>query len=186
MSFTLLGILNAQAAGIGAAGDFHLLESTVLTTSATSVSFTGLDTYTDFKHLQIRYSAKSSTEGSPLYQRLSINETQGVNSHALYGNGSQVVSESASQIIFLYYDGSQIANTYGAGIVDVLDFSSTTKTKTIRAFSGTVGESGINNSRVALSSGLINSLSLTTSLKLESFFGNYVSGSRFSLYGIKG
>jgi hypothetical protein len=37
MSFMLLGILNAQAAGGGGAGAFDLLETTTLATSASSV-----------------------------------------------------------------------------------------------------------------------------------------------------
>jgi hypothetical protein len=74
------------------------------------------------------------------------------------------------------------ANVFSAGFTDVLDPYSTTKNKTIRSLNGNIDQSFI-----FLWSGLWMDTSSLTSITLSSQnAANFVSGSRFSLYGIRG
>ena len=184
MSFMLLGILNSQAAGGGAAEAFDLLESTTLTSSAQSITFSGLSVYaSDYKHLQIRYVSRSSIAASPLSSELRINGVAGSYSHNLQGTGSSVNSNNVNnQIGYLYNGDTTDGGRFAAGIIDILDAFSTTKNSTTRAFSGLTGSGNI---RVSLSGGLLDSTSAVSSLQLIDQFDQYAATSRFSLYGSK-
>ena len=59
-----LGILAVAGAGAGGGNSFDLLETTVLSSAASTVSFTGLSGYTQYKHLQFRYVARTGTTTS--------------------------------------------------------------------------------------------------------------------------
>ena len=189
MSFMLLGILNSQAAGGGGAA-FDLLETTTLTTSASSVTFSGLGAYSDYKHLQIRYMIQyiNGTTGTTA-MNLQLNNDTGSNyaKHQLTGNGSTVTSgaTTSSSNIQLNDAGTRPSetNNFSSGIIDFLDFSSSSKNTTIRALYGATTPS---ESYVYLTSGLWNSTSAVTSIKHFSVSGfSYAIGSRFSLYGVK-
>ena len=189
MSFTLLGILQSQAAA-GGAGAYDLLETQVLSSSASSVTFTGLDSYSDYKHLQIRLVGRVDTISTPsrnLFMKIN-GSTTNYDFHYLQANGSSVSSGSFGRTepnILVGIDSltglSAPANAFGASIVDILDFSNTNKNTTVRSFSG---ESG---GRINLVSGLYNQTTAVNSLEFfDSSTPQFVTGSRFSLYGIKG
>ena len=188
MSFTLLGILQSQAAAAGGAGEYDLLETVELTTT-TTVSFTGLDSYTDYKHLQLRFtSGKANGSGSNPTMYLRFNGDSGANYawHNIGGNGSSVTGDGAysGQTYLRLNDaiGGDSANgIFSAAVVDILDFSSTTKNTTLRALHGCVNAS---EKDIFLTSGLWNSTSAVTSI--EQYVSDQSAGSRFSLYGIKG
>ena len=190
MSFMLLGILNAQASG-GAAGAFDLLETTTLSTSASSVTFSGLGAYSDYKHLQVRALFKSNDAGT-IANALNIrfNSDSGSNYawHALQGTGSSVIalgSDSRPEIAIqnaVPDASSGTSNGFGPGVFDILDFSNSSKNTTLRALVGFPD----GRIRVGLSSGLWNDTSSVTSIDFSvagSF--NFVSGTRFSLIGVK-
>ena len=181
MSFMLLGILNAQASG-GAAGAFDLLETTTLTSSASSVTFSAIDQ--TYKHLQIRSVVKANF--GPVQTTLQMNGDTGANyaTHYLNGNGSSVTSgaqTSASYVYGGYTAGTSETYGFGAGVCDILDYTSTSKNKTTRTLSGVV----TNNTVVELRSGVWMNTSAVTSLTIALFGQLFTAGSRFSLYGVK-
>ena len=189
MSFMLLGILNSQAAG-GGAGAYDLLETTTLTSSASSVTFSGLGSYSDYAHLQIRGIARgdrsSNTRGALSFN---INGDTGGNYawHYLRGDGSSVTSNrgvSASRMQYLWEIPAvnATANQFSSATIDFLDFSNTNKNTTMRLLQGIAGA----DNQVGIASGLWNNTSAVTSIDIIDLFGNLVSGSRLSLYGIKG
>ena len=189
MSFTLLGILNSQAAGGGGAA-FDLLETTTLTSSSLSVTFSGLDSYaTDYKHLQLRMVTRGTTGlGSLLGCYVTINgvTTDSYASHRLYGNGSSVIPARSTSQPSMRFDfitpNNDESNVWGAGVMDILDFSSTSKNTTIRFLNGAYMNA---QKAVQLGSGLFNSTSAVTSIQMEIAAEDYAIGSRFSLYGVK-
>jgi hypothetical protein len=75
------------------------------------------------------------------------------------------------------------ANTMAVMIVDVADYASTTKNKTLRIFSSH-DQNG--SGEVWLNSGLFNSTAAITSIQINAQGGNWTTASQFSLYGIKG
>jgi hypothetical protein len=104
--------------------------------------------------------------------------------HGMEANGSTVTSYGGSvtsmAMSFVAFAGST-ASAFGASVVDILDPYSTTKNKTLR------GLGGFSSSNIALRSGSWASTSSVTDITCLSFNGaNWVTGSRFSLYGIKG
>ncbi len=191
MSFLLLGILNSQAAGGGGGPAFDLLETTTLSSSASSITFSGLSAYSDYKHLQVRVTGQQSFTGFPYqFTRFRINNDTGSNysHHTLSGDGASVTSSAGSStnyIQMLALPGSQDANVYGALAIDILDFSSLNKNTTVRALGG--GYFAGNQKLIGLSSGAHYSTSAMTSFTHYIDAGvNWTAGSRWSIYGIKG
>jgi hypothetical protein len=188
MSFILLGILNSQV-DAGGAGAYDLLETQVLTSSASSVTFTGLGAYSDYKHLQLRAVVRSDRASSVADFLVNLNADTGANYafHTLGGNGTSVFSSAATSQSLMetgFATGSTFtANAFGVIVMDILDFSSTTKNTTLRSLTGLAGTE---NNQIRLVSGLYNSTSAVTSLEFTSQAStNFITGSRFSLYGVK-
>lgn len=161
---------------------FHHLETVRLSSTAASISFTNLERYADFEHLQIRMIA-GLTSGLDGFN-LTFNGDTNANysDHPLYADGTSVYSAAvanASRMAVNLLPGD--ANVYGGSIVDFLDAFSTTKYKTVKSF---FGESG-SNRYVELRSGSWRSLSAISSISMVPNSGSLKSGSRFSLYGFK-
>ena len=142
MSFMLLGILNSQVSG-GGAGAFDLLETTTLTSSAASVTFSGLDAYSDYKHLQLRMVTRLNYASTGLANLdLTFNSDTAANykNHFLRGTGSVVESAAQSYSAIRFGQAatysSSTANSFGASVIDILDFSSSNKNTTARNLSG--------------------------------------------------
>lgn len=183
-----MGLLGAS--GAVAAGAYDLLETQVLSTSAASVTFTGLGAYSDYKHLQIRAVLQNAgTTGVLLHENLRFNSDSGTNYawHALNGSGSSVASSggtSSNSILIRETSAADAGGSiFGVAVIDILDFSSTGKNTTIRCLSG-----GLNSSEtdITLSSGLWNNTAALTQIELSNFSSlDYQAGSRISLYGVK-
>ena len=187
MSFMLLGILNSQAAGGGGAA-YELLESVALSSSASSVTFSGLGAYSGYKHLQIRMIAGCAAGfDSSGYLELNGDSTASYSHHRLQGSGSIVSSDAGSSDTYILIQAMLSSNAYpnefAAGVLDVLDFSSSSKNTTIRALHG---HKGTGSQKVSLSSGAYLNTDAITSLTVGGAGGNSMrAGSRFSLMGIK-
>ena len=189
MSLVLLGILNSQAAAAGGAGAYDLLETQTLASSASSVTFTGLDTLAaGYQHLQIRYVVRSDRVSTTDTAIMRFNSDTGSNYawHYLRGDGSAVYSVAGTSQTYARIGvtsaSTSTADEFSAAVLDILDFSSVSKNTTSRDFSGQTG-----NSNVFLTSSLWNDTSAVTEIDILPQNGtNWVSGSRFSLYGIKG
>lgn len=161
------------------------LEEVVLTSNASSVSFTGLDSYADYKHLQVRMSARStrtSNINTTVFWTLNGSSSTYAD-HTLYGTGSAVSSganSSGSSMLLNYIPSATAAtDSFGGDVVDILDAFETTKYKTLRALGGHT------DSRIQMSSGLWTNTAALTSIEIEPTGHNFVTGSRFSLYGAK-
>jgi hypothetical protein len=80
-----------------------------------------------------------------------------------------------------------IDSDYGvSAIMDVHDYASTTKNKTMRSFGGSDGADYFVTGTVGLLSGLWMNTNAITSITIALGAGNYSTNSKFSLYGIKG
>tara|TARA_R110000782_G_scaffold10354_1_gene32415 strand:+ start:30 stop:593 length:564 start_codon:yes stop_codon:yes gene_type:complete len=187
MSLIPFGFWAASGAG-GGAGAYDLLETTTLSTSASSVTFSGLGSYSDYKHLQIRALTRTDNNSALDNLYVQLNGDSGANyaKHELYGNGSGVVSYGStnySQMTWLYTQGAnETSGVYSPAVFDLLDFSSTTKNTTLRGFSAWVG----GTKRLALQSGVYINTDAITSITFTPHDGNnIVAGNRFSIYGVK-
>ena len=169
-----LGILDYPT---GAAGAYDLLETQVLTSSASSVTFTGLDTFSDYKHLQIRMVTQTAASGG-YNATVRLNGDTGSNyaGHQLAGLSGTMYSFSQTSTSSPAFRTSE--DYPNPNIIEILDFSNTSKNTTIREFTGS-------GTTIWLRSILWNDTSAVTSISMTPT-GNFIAGSRFSLYGIKG
>jgi hypothetical protein len=184
----LLGVLQAQAAGgVAGAGSFDLLEEQVLTTTPTSVTFSGLSTYAaDYKHLQLRMVLRGNNPTTSNNAIIQFNGDTGANyaRHAIFNSGSSVGSFGLSSqnwfTITTGAGGTMTANAFGAGVVDILDPFNTSKNTTARALSGNPTDGISLFSGAWFNTAAINSINID-----QQQGGDWVTGSRFSLYGIR-
>jgi hypothetical protein len=174
------------ASGAGNPGAYELISSVLVGTATNNVGFGSIPQ--TYKHLQIRLTGRSSL--SSQYDNLSFylnNDTAAsYSTHSLY-NASPPASNAFTNNVRLYYPsqfaaGTYTANSFGVSVLDILDYTSTTKYKTTRALVGSVDSS---NGLIALVSGNYRSTSAITQINFETS-ANIVAGSRFSLYGIRG
>ena len=188
MTLSALGIFSAAGAGgVVAAGDYELISTTILGTATSSVTFSSLATYSStYKHLQLRIAARSSSASS-FSGRLRFNGDTGANYSfkQLLGNGSSVLSTADScqtgTDILPVSNSTSTASSFGGAVIDILDSYSTTKNKTLRSLAGfALGA-------VYLRSGAWYNTASVTSIDLYMQDAtNFIAGSRFSLYGIRG
>jgi hypothetical protein len=174
----------------GVEGDFELIETQILSSSQASITFTGLGSYSAvYKHLQIRAATRTSRTGFSnglISLRFNGDTTSSYATHQLTGNGSSVASyASSSQTSILYAltgaSADTATNGFGGAVLDILDPFSTTKNKTTRSISG------VATGAIEIDSGLYYKTDSITSITLLGISStNLLSGSRFSLYGIKG
>jgi hypothetical protein len=176
-----LGILASSGA---VAGAYELIETEILGTAQASVVFSGLGAYSStYKHLQIRMVTRSSaaSNSQPALQINGVSSTA-YSEHQLDGNGTTVSSFGAGSTTRIPFgipaQSGDASSAFTAYIVDILDAYSTTKNKTIRVLK--------TNPRVSLHSGAWFNTASVTSLDVFMEFGNHITGSRFSLYGIRG
>ena len=191
MTLSALGIFSAAGAGGGAfSSDYELIETVILGSTQSSVTFSSLGTYSStYKHLQIRGAVRTNRSDVLDEVNLRFNGDSSALStslRVLQGNGSSVSSGGAggqNRILVTYTPAANnTANSYAGFVADILDSYSTTKNKTVRSLGGT-RDGNVTN--VALYAGAWYNTSSVTSIGLTCN-ASFVSGSRFSLYGIKG
>lgn len=175
------------AAAGGLVGDFEHIETvTVGSGGAASITFSSIAS--TYKHLQIRGIVRTAQAG-PDETRIRVNSDTGSNysAHQLIGNGSSAASYGASSQTFIKIgptsDSGTTANIFGTMVVDLLDYTSTSKNKTIRSLTGLDTNGG---GSIWLSSGAWLSTSAVTSLTISLVVGaNLAQNSSLSLYGVK-
>ena len=188
MALFPLGILSAAGAG-GAEGDYELIQTQILASATSAVSFSVSSFASTYKHLQIRAVSRCSVADTGAeVLRLRINSDTGSNYawHRLFGDGSSVASgASTSQTSIgagLVIRANEAANSFTGTVIDILDPYSTSKNTTTRSLTGFTSTI----SQIGLHSGLFNNTAAVSAVELSPSNGNFVIGSRFSLYGIKG
>jgi hypothetical protein len=176
---------------IASADNYYMepIATQLLTGTATTITFSNIPS--GYKHLQVRYiSAWTGTSvgyGGIAYV---FNSDTGANyaGHELYGTGSSTgagggANRNAGYMTWI--PDSAYANTFGAGVLDILDYSNINKYKTGRCFGGFNRNFNASaNELIGMQSALWMNTAAITSI---TFSGNtFAINSRFSLYGIKG
>lgn len=181
------------AGNTGFGTSFEWISSiTVGSLGASSVSFTEIPQ--GYRHLQIR-SVGRTNRGTYAIDDLKItfNNDTGNNYawHGLYGTGTaagSIATTSTSGIVAYSTFGTTVAtNLWGPSIVDILDYSNTTKNKTVRILGGTdSNNTGTVPGYIGLYSGLWMSTAAINSLTIVSNQAAiFQQHSTFSLYGIR-
>ena len=189
------GIVASQISGHLAAPNSYESIATVYIASGTqsSISFTSIPS--TFKHLQLRGITRNNrNDNGGQSLTMSINgDTTYTNyrSHLLYGVGSGSGAGEANQLSGYYGSigfvpaANMTASVFAATVIDILDYSSTSKNKTVRTLWGL--DSNSTSGYGGMSSFVWTSGSAVTSLDIGSFpSASFVAYSHFALYGIKG
>lgn len=173
------------------ATSFDSIATTTLGSANSTITFSSIPS--TYKHLQVRYLARSArTTSAGATMLIQFNSDTGNNYayHILYGDGSTTAAYNGSTTnVMRSYSvaSSSSSNTqaYGVGVIDILDYGSTSKYKTLRHLGG-YDRNG--SGELNLASGLWQSTSAITSitLTLAEATANYETNSTFALYGIKG
>lgn len=175
-------------------GAYDSLATVTLSATTSSIIFAGIPS--GYNHLQVRISAQTNrgTVGRDNVD-MQFNGDTGTSyaSHNIYGDGSAVTSEAnapSNTAITLRNIGTSTSGSayFGSLIVDVLDYSSIVKNKTIRFLggvdvNGTVGGAG---GTATFGSGVYINTSAVTSIKFVPGAGStFSANSSFALYGVK-
>lgn len=111
----------------------------------TSTGSTGVFSFTNipqtFQHLQIRITARSTYTGAEnMFMRINNSSSSWWSGHALGGQGTSAYAASYTSNSYADFtaiaNGSQSANVFSAAIIDIFDYASTTKNKTIKLIGG--------------------------------------------------
>lgn len=175
-------ILGSLSSGVAASTSSYESIASSSPTSGSSITFSSIaGTYAS---LQLRILGFASTAN---YFGLQFNSDTGANytRHALIGNGSTVSAFGNTGRTYCQissgFSNPSTTNGY-AIIVDLADYASSTKNKTVRAFSGQdtngAGESDL-WSHLWVNTNAITSITVLTD-------GTFSSGTSIALYGIKG
>lgn len=187
----ILGIMASQISGhlFGPTGAFDSIATANPSAGTSYVDFTSIpSTYT---HLQIRAICRSndgsSGNNNGLYVRFNSDAGSNYAFHFITGNGSTVAAAGVTSQTEMFVNGANprggdLANTYSANVIDILDYANTSKNKTVRTLSGDdLNGSGV----VRLNSGLWMSTTAISSIRVF-MEGNFAVNSQLALFGIKG
>lgn len=176
-----LGFL--AGSGGGSETDYELIATAFGTGSSGTITFSSIPQ--DFKHLQIRYTAKNSTNQSAIFLQMN-GIGSGYAIHYLRCTGTTASSNFGTSLGYIEMLGAMATSTTASevagGIIDVLDYVSTTKNTTTRAIYGNT----TSPQNIYLTSGLLNNTAAINALSFIASGGAFSTLTRFSLYGIRG
>jgi len=153
---------------------------TVPSGGLSSITFGGIP-QTGYSHLQIREISKT-TSGTD--SKITINGgTNATYRHHLAGDGSGISSfGDAGSSFIIVSAGSSGTLIFGASVVDFLDYSSSSKNKTVRSLSGRdLNGSGL----LSFASTFFNTTNPIIDITLTPGTGNFAQHTQFALYGVK-
>ena len=181
----VLGIIASQISGhlFAPSGAYDsIATSTVGSGGTSSITFSSIpSTYT---HLQIRSFVANSTPGNGAYTYFNGDTTgTNYNTHRLVGNGSTASGGRDNTFAYpLYYTGGTTG--FAGNVLDILDYTSTNKYKTMRALGGydTNGAGYV----FLVSALWLNTAAVTSITITAPGVSTFTEYSSFALYGIKG
>lgn len=181
-------ILGVTASSIFKGGSYESIASATGTGSSATITFSSIpSTYT---HLQIRGVSELDTYASTINNiTVRFNSDSGNNYawHNVYGynsaTGASAVTTTNGMITWtaLRSDSYYFKQSM---IIDILDYTSTNKNKTLRSFFG-VDYNALYQGYVGLASGVWLNTAAITSISLVGNF-NFLTTTKVALYGIKG
>jgi hypothetical protein len=157
--------------------------STVTVPSGGVASITFAAIPTGYKHLQIRSITRFDTSGEIDF-RFNSDSGSNYSYHRIYGQGTSAVAEGAANTAYATVGyNSTAANTFSGAVIDILDYASVNKFKTVRSLNGTDTNGGgliLLDSTCWRSTDAINSITV-----FSKDSRNFQQYSQYTLYGIR-
>ena len=184
----MLGIMASSISGSKAnTNSYESIATFNGTGSSSTITFSSIPS--TYKHLQIRMVVQSTYTGASTSYMYPIrcNGDSGNNysMHTIRANGSSVTASGSGSRDNMFagdYPTTNVSNTVGAIIIDILDYQNTNKYKTFRTLEGYDANG---SGQVSFTSGSWQSTSAITSITLPDAYLNWSTASKFALYGIK-
>jgi len=184
-----LGLLGGAAGGV--AGAYNHLETTVLATAASSVTFSGLASYASdgYKHLQIRASTRSATTGSANQGYITFNGDTTVANYSRHSYQSTGVTDvpknwgSGWPQVTLNSATGYDSNGFSVSVIDIINPFDSNQNTIVKSTNGMIQPTNlfyISNYMGAW----LNTASVTSLTVFENN-QNQDAKTRFSLYGWK-
>jgi hypothetical protein len=173
-------------------GVYDALATVNLSTTTATVTFAGIPS--GYKHLQLRLTTSTNR---PTYgiNAIGMDSFSGdiaanYSGHFLEGDGSTIYASGAANGtgFNIGQTGTGVVGNFGVAIIDILDYSNTSKYKTVRCASGTDSNGAVAgyNGTMGLYSGSWRSFNALTSLRFYlSNNANFTQYSSFAVYGVK-
>lgn len=170
-------------------GVYESIASVTGTGSSATISFTSIPS--TYKHLQIRYNARCASGAiTDHYIRLNGDTGSNYTRHwlfALDSGGPYTSSATSTTPPSMGYIQGYDTNPTTGGIVDIHDYQSTSKNKTIRYITGGAEQQTSSQGALTVGSALwMNNTTAVNQIDLVLASSNWSTSSTFSLYGIKG
>ena len=154
---------------------------------SSSIDFTSIPS--TYSHLQIRGIARSALAATGAGFAMRVNSDTGSNyaAHNTLSDGASVQANSYTTNTYMYPSSympaaNATASIFGSVIIDILDYASTNKHKTMRSIYGT----DLNGSgQMGMASSVWMNTNAITSISLYFTTSNLAQYSRFALYGIR-
>ena len=164
------------------------IATTYLESDVSSVTFSSLGSY---EHLQLRITTIGNAYNALKNGIFYLNgDTTDSNYHRHYmqGGGSTTTAAAATGSMWGLNSKADSTPTYGASVIDILDYRNTNKNTTVTS---SFGSAATPNSYVEFVSCLWDNANPVTSIQLLSQSGpqsynGFTRGSSFTLYGITG
>lgn len=184
----ILGIVASSISGnLWPTNSFESIASYTATGNITSYTFNSIPS--TYQHLQLRCLSRRDTGVGHLVV-LQFNGDTSSNYwwHLLEGDGATLSASSvsvATNRINAYWPnkGTNLANQFGPGIIDIHNYANTSMKKVVRCIGG--GDSN-GSGAIDFSSGIWNSTAAINSITISFSSDTVVANSKFALYGIKG
>lgn len=187
----ILGIIASSASANQAA--FESIATVTASGSSSTIEFTSIPS--TYQHLQIRFRTRATS--TIINGNLDIRFNGDTGSNYSYraiaaSNTNVTVNRGATQSTIRMNNcvpgTSSLASLTGVGVIDIFDYTSTTRYKTLRGFHGkNENNSSFTYNYVTLQAGTWNSGSVISSIQILSTNGdNFTTATEFALYGIKG
>jgi hypothetical protein len=181
----IIGVIDSAKSGnLYAASYDSIATVTVGAGGAASATFSSIPT--TYTHLQIRYMTRNANVTDTTVVRFNSDTGSNYALKQLRGNGSTVSPNGSGSTTYFElpiaaYSGIT-ASIFGVGIVDILDYANTNKTKVAKVVGG--GD-WLASGGSWITSGLWNNTTAINRIDILPTSGNLVEYSTFALYGIK-
>ena len=189
----VISIFGTQAAVVST-GDFESIATfTVGSGGSSSISFTSIPS--TYKHLQVRILARSNRSAAtdPIKINFNNDTTAGnyYRNHFLKGDGATATANVFSTNTYCSIEvmpaATATASIFAAVVLDVLDYTSTNKHKTLRSLCGL--DTNSSTGQILFQSGLWypSTIAAINRIDLAPVAGtSFTEYSHFALYGVKG
>jgi hypothetical protein len=121
-------------------GSYESIATVTVGAGGATASFTSIPQ--TYKHLQLRFIARDTYNSgggqtdSNMYMKFN-GSSSSYRNHSVYGTGSSAGAGTSTDPIAGRITGlNSTSGVFGVGVVDILDYTSTSKNKTVRSLSG--------------------------------------------------